>query len=81
MNEDFLDPINAVGMPDQADSAIALDFLLTAKTGVRYYSMALTETATPELRTALINQMTAAINLHGQISQLMMNKGCLGRLM
>jgi similar to spore coat protein len=77
MNEDYLDPINSVGMPDLADSTFALDFLLTAKNGVRNCAIALTETVTPEARTIVHNQLEAALALHEEIAQLMMNKGWL----
>ncbi len=77
MNNDYLDPRNAEGMPNLADSAFAMDFLLTVKNGVRNYAMAITETSSPELRSVLRNQMEAAIDLHGEISQLMINKGWL----
>jgi similar to spore coat protein len=77
MNEDYLDPINAVGMPDKADSLFALDFLLAAKNGVRNCAFALTETATPEARAILRNQLSEGLALHEEISQLMMNKGWL----
>jgi len=50
---DYLDPINSVGMPELTDSGIALEFLITAKTGVRNLSIALTETATPTIRELL----------------------------
>ncbi|MGO4886370.1 spore coat protein [Anaerobacillus sp. MEB173] len=77
MNEDYLDPKYAEGMPKMADAAFALDFLLSVKTGIRYYAVALTETATSELREALYRQMDAAIDLHGELTELMMNKGWL----
>ncbi|PLR98747.1 spore coat protein [Bacillus sp. T33-2] len=77
MNNDFLDPINSVDMPDQADSAIALDFLLSVKNGVRNYAYAITETATPALKQALRNQMEAALDLHEEIANLMISKGWL----
>lgn len=73
--EDFLDPQNAVGMPEQADSLFALDFLLTAKTGVRNCAVALTEAATPEARAVIHNQLNEALQLHEEISALMMEKG------
>ncbi len=31
--DDYLDPINSVGMPELTDSGIALEFLLSTKTG------------------------------------------------
>ncbi|MCM2531331.1 spore coat protein [Neobacillus pocheonensis] len=75
--EDYLDPRNAEGMPNLADSAFAMDFLLSVKNGIRNYGFAITETANPELRIALHKQMEAAIELHTEISELMMKKGWL----
>lgn len=74
---DFLDPKNSVGMPDLADSALALEFLLSVKSGIKDYAIAITETATPKLRQALRTQLDAAIQLHGELSQLMIKKGWL----
>lgn len=45
--EDYLDPINSINMPELTDSGVALEFLLTTKTGIRNLSIALTETASP----------------------------------
>ena len=70
--EDYLDPRNAEGMPNLADSAFALDFLLSVKNGIRNYGFAITETANSQLRSILVKQMEAAIDLHGEISDLMM---------
>lgn len=75
--QDYLDPRNAEGMPNLADSAFAMDFLLAVKTGIRNYSFAITETAHPELRNVLVKQMEAAMDLHSEISELMMKKGWL----
>ena len=75
MNNDFLDPINAEGMPNLADSAFALDFLLTAKNGVRNCAIAISETASAEARVLLHRQLTEALALHDEISKLMMQKG------
>ncbi|OMP66139.1 spore coat protein [Domibacillus epiphyticus] len=71
---DYLDPINSVGMPELTDTAIALEFLLSVKNGVRNYAAALTESPTPEVRTVLLQHLEAAIDLHGEVSELMMNK-------
>lgn len=75
--EDYLDPRNAEGMPHLADSAFAMDFLLAVKTGIRNYGFALTETASPELRNLLYKQMEAAMDLHAEISDFMIEKGWL----
>lgn len=71
---DYLDPINSVGMPEKIDSVIALDLLLTVKEAIRNYSVALTETASPEVRTTIRNQMEAAIDYQTEITQFMMEK-------
>jgi similar to spore coat protein len=75
--QDYLDPRNAEGMPNLADSAFAMDFLLSVKNGIRNYGFAITETADPELRSALCRQMEAGIDLHTEISELMIKKGWL----
>jgi similar to spore coat protein len=75
--EDFLDPRNAEGMPKMADAMFALDFLMSAKNGVRNCAIALTEIVTPEARTLVRDQMEEAIALHEEISQLMISKGWL----
>jgi len=77
MEMDFLDPQGAEHMPEMADSAFALDFLLSIKSGVHTYGIALSETANPALRKALYHQMEQAIDLHGEVSDLMIRKGWL----
>lgn len=71
---DYLDPINSVGMPEQIDSAIAVELLITVKESIRNYSVALTEAASPEVRTTIRNQMEAAIDFQTEIIELMMEK-------
>lgn len=63
------------GMNTMTDQVIAMDFLIAAKTGIINYSAALTECATPEIRTVLRKQLDEAINTHGQITAYMMKKG------
>ena len=77
MNNDYLDPINSVGMPDQADAAIALDLLIRAKNGVRNCAYAISETASTEARFLLVRHLTEALSLHEQTARLMMEKGWL----
>lgn len=74
MNNDFLDPRNAEGMPRQVDASLALDLLLNAKMGVRICAMAIAETASPEVRTVLRRQLTEALALHEEVAALMMKK-------
>jgi similar to spore coat protein len=77
MEMDFLDPQGAEHMPEMADASFALDFLLSVKSGIHTYAIAITETASPELRKALYRQMEQSIDLHEEISSLMINKGWL----
>jgi similar to spore coat protein len=77
MNNDYLDPVNSKGMPNMADSAFALDFLLTVKTGVRNTAISLTECATPDARALLRSQLQEGLMLHEEISELMIKKGWL----
>lgn len=62
-------------MSNITDSAIALDFLMSAKAGIKGCAFALSETATPEVRNVLRNQLDNAINIHEEISKLMISKG------
>lgn len=63
------------GMDKLTDQVIAMDFLITAKSGVRNYAMAITETGTPEIKTILSKQLEEAIATHEQISQYMVDRG------
>ncbi|MDB5053029.1 MAG: spore coat protein [Bacilli bacterium] len=74
MNNDYLDPINALNMPEMADMTFAMDFLIRAKEGVRNTAIALTETASPEARALLKNNLHQGLALHQEISNLMINK-------
>ncbi|MDP4109946.1 MAG: spore coat protein [Bacillota bacterium] len=75
MLNDYLDPRNAEGMPRMTDAAAALSFLQNAKNGVNLCAMALTESATPEVRAMLRTELMSAINLHSEIADLMVRKG------
>ena len=77
MKNDYLEVENAEGLPNLADGAIAMDFLITVKTGVQNYAIALTEAISPEVRQTLLNQLKDAIAMHSEISGLMINKGWL----
>lgn len=57
------------------DQVIATDFLISAKAGVRNYAVAITETATPKLKTALREQLNTAIATHEKISNNMIARG------
>jgi spore coat protein CotF len=73
-NNDYVDPGNALNMPEIADMTFAMDFLIRAKDGVRNTAIAITETVTPEARVVLRNQLHQGIALHQEISELMIRK-------
>ncbi|MCY8451315.1 spore coat protein [Bacillus spizizenii] len=54
-----------------------LDCLTTIQIIIKKYTVAITETANPDLRTALHDQLDAAVHLHGELSELLMEKGWL----
>ncbi|MFZ3580340.1 spore coat protein [Virgibacillus sp. DJP39] len=51
------------------------DLLVFAKTAVRNYAIAITETATPVLRETLTEQLLKAILLHGEVYEYMNENG------
>ncbi|WP_068791780.1 spore coat protein [Brevibacillus laterosporus] len=51
---------NLTGINTMTDQVIASDLLLAAKTAVRNYAVALTEVATPDVRTILHKQLDDA---------------------
>ncbi|WP_207725219.1 spore coat protein [Clostridium saccharobutylicum] len=57
------------------DQVIATDFLISAKSGVQNYAVAITETTSPEVRLVLRKQLEDAIVTHDKISNYMMEKG------
>ena len=61
-------------MPELADTTFAMDLLLRAKEGVRNIAVALTEAASPDVRTLLRNQLMQGIAMHQKITELMTNK-------
>ncbi|MNI38225.1 Spore coat protein F precursor [compost metagenome] len=63
------------GMSTLTDQVIAMDYLIAAKSGVRNYAMAITETASPEIKTILAKQLDEALIAHEQISNYMVNRG------
>ena len=63
------------GMDKLSDQVIATDFLVSAKSAVRNYSIALTETTSPEVRTTLRKHLNDAITTHETILNFMMIKG------
>ncbi|MCP1565326.1 spore coat protein [Bacillus velezensis] len=74
MNHDHLDPINSLHVPELADMTFAMDFLIRAKEGVRNTAVALTETASPDVRALLRKQLIQGIAMHQEITDLMVSK-------
>jgi similar to spore coat protein len=75
MINDYLEIRNAEGMPKLVDGVMSMAFLLNAKSGVRNCAIALSEAATPEVRSILRNQLNSAIHMHEEIYTLMIDKG------
>jgi len=74
LNNDHLDPINSLNVPELADTTFAMDFLIRAKEGVRNTAVALTETASQDVRALLRKQLMQGIAMHQEISELMISK-------
>jgi similar to spore coat protein len=66
---------NMTGMNTLTDQVIATDLLFAAKTGMKSCVVALSESATPEVRTFLRGQIEESTILHEKITAYMMNKG------
>ncbi|MCP8969597.1 spore coat protein [Ectobacillus ponti] len=62
-------------MPSITDSFYAGDLLGAAKTAVRNYAIAITETATPELREIFLKQLNAAVRWHEKVFTYMAQRG------
>ncbi len=57
------------------DQLIAGDLLSSVKAGIKATAAALTETATPEVRRTLEQQLQQGLNFHQQLTNFMMQKG------
>ncbi|WP_019155578.1 spore coat protein [Robertmurraya massiliosenegalensis] len=64
-----------MGMGAMTDKVIATDFLVSTKAGIRNLSFALTETTTPELRTAIRDELRNAVQTHERITHFMIERG------
>lgn len=77
MIKDYLEVRNSEGMPKLVDATISMAFLLSVKNNVRNCAIALSEAASPEVKTILKNELDEAINMHRAVSTLMIKKGWL----
>ncbi len=66
---------NLMGLGGMTDQVIAVDFLISIKAAIKDYSAAITETATPELRAELREQLRSAIATHEKMTNYMIDKG------
>lgn len=66
---------NLTGMSAMSDQVIATDLLISAKSGVRNYAMAVTEAGTPEIKHTLTRHLEEALDMHEKISNYMVSKG------
>jgi similar to spore coat protein len=57
------------------DQIIAIDMLNASKSGIKSCAAALSETATPQVRTVLRKQLDQAITGHETLTNFMMSKG------
>lgn len=66
---------NMAGMGNMTEQVIATDFLLASKQAIKNYALALSETASPEVREVLRRHFDAAVGTHERITNYMMDKG------
>lgn len=66
---------NLTGMNALSDQVVAMDLLIAAKSGVRNYAMAVTESGTPEIKEMLTRHLMEALDMHEHISSYMGGKG------
>jgi similar to spore coat protein len=66
---------NLTGMNAISDQVVAMDLLIAAKSGVRNYAFAVTESGTPEIKETLIRHLEESLDMHEQISTYMIEKG------
>ena len=63
------------GMSNLSDQVIATDFLISVKSGIRNYGIAITETTSKEVRSILKKQLQEAITTHEIITNYMIKNG------
>lgn len=63
------------GTAGMTDQVVATDLLISAKTGVLNYAVALTETASADIRAVLRKHLEDAIDTHEKVTQYMVEAG------
>lgn len=66
---------NLTGMNAMTDQGIATDLLMACKSGLKNYAAAISESATPEVRSTLNAQFGKAVGLHERVFNYMSNNG------
>ncbi|UQW96221.1 spore coat protein [Rummeliibacillus sp. G93] len=63
------------GMDALTEQVVAMDLLNSAKSGIRNYAMAITESGTPEIKATLIRHLEESLDMHEIILNYVMEKG------
>ncbi|GGH86391.1 hypothetical protein JOD43_003504 [Pullulanibacillus pueri] len=66
---------NMTGMGGMTDQIIASDLLVSAKSAIHSYAVALCETTSPKVRATLQQQLNDAIGMHEQVTNYMVQNG------
>lgn len=64
-----------MGVHALTDQVITMDLLISAKSGVRNYAMAVTEAGTPEVKQVLSRQLEDAIAFHERVTAFAIERG------
>ncbi|MGE5673857.1 MAG: spore coat protein [Mycobacterium leprae] len=64
-----------MGVNVLTDQVIAMDLLMSAKTGIKLYAVAATEAVTPEVKATLVKHLDEAIATHAALTEYMMAHG------
>lgn len=64
-----------MGVDTLTDQVIAMDLLMSAKSGIKMYSVAATEAATPAVRATFEQHLYEAIDTHEKVFAYMLQKG------
>ncbi len=64
-----------MGIDTLSDQLIAMDLLMAAKSGMKMYAAAATESATPQLRETFRKHLLEAVESHAKITEYMMRRG------
>jgi similar to spore coat protein len=66
---------NLTGLNTMTDQVIAMDLLMAAKTGIKMYAVAATESATDEVKSTLIRHLNESIDAHEKLTAYVMQRG------